>query len=342
MAINLYVESFGQFIRTNKINNTEVKKIKLNGVEYNLIPDNLYCRIGGLGGINPTNTRFYDNTIKDWTPDIITINVGGVDTQFVQFPKFYRKVTYMTGLGFSSVEISTKKLDNDYKVYPCFLKEDGITEMDYILVAVNSLASTQTLKDERTAARNKGVGFQLYDWMIHKLIQDLAVCKLETQNTNDGTGISTLLELNVADTEEAAQNEWIDGIICSKTENNIRWSVSYKPSEYSSLSALSSDIPNTYTTLFTLSTFASGNITNLTYDITHPFANFPSSSSGSQIYTQYYCDRVNLSQSTGNYPVSTNIGRAASSYGVFYTNATWLWSNITNKKVRLCYRPINE
>lgn len=121
----------------------------------------LYCTVSGLGSENPTDVVFSNNTIKNWTPEEVTIS-GNV---FVKFPKMYRKILTSSNGQITSFKISNVKEDDNFQVYPCFLKEDGITEMDYILIgkymcssnsvanSVNATYVTQTLDVGRTNAK---------------------------------------------------------------------------------------------------------------------------------------------------------------------------------------------
>jgi hypothetical protein len=324
MAYNLYING----ARTDTYNSKKISSVTLNNVEYAIQPI-LQCTVAGLGSSSPSSVTFTNNTIKDWTPEIVTFD--GVS--FAKFPTFYRKVISSADSQITSFTIADAKIDNAYQPYPCFVKEDGTTVMDYILVAVDRFSTSSTIADGRTYANQQNTtfnrsGYQLYDWMIHKLFQDLAICKLQTINTNSGSGITSLLGINWGST-----SDWIDGIASPSSDNY--WVFSYKPSCYV-------NEPSSSTTGYQAVNYArpttSGEISKLGYDTSHPFVNYPNSVVSNSSYNTYYCDQYYYS--SGSRPVRCYVAFSDSYYGVFSCYSYREWSYPYG--VRLCYRPIEN
>lgn len=298
-----------------------------------------YMTVAGLGSESPSSVTFTSSgTINFNFEEVTKLNpITGVNDVFIKIPKFYRKVVSVSSNQITSYVLADGKIDNDYKPYPCFVKEDGVTEMDYILIGkyryssntvANSVDATyvsQTITNGRTNARALGSGYQLYDWQIHKLFQDLVCCYLRTINTNDGTGFSSMFGI-----EQMTGTWWVDGIASPSSGNN--WVFSYKPSNYA-------DQPSSSTTGYQAVNYsrptASGNITKLGYDTNHPFINY-TNAVGGDTYTTYYCDRYYYG--SGSRPVRCYVGDAYAYSGVFFCRTYAAWTDPSG--VRLCYRPL--
>lgn len=321
MAYNLYING----TRTDKRNNKTISSVVINNTNYAVQPI-LQCTVAGLGSSSPSSVTFTNNTIANWTPEIVSFD--GVS--FAKFPTFYRKVVSSANSQITSFIIADAKLDNDYKPYPCFVKEDGTTVMDYVLVAVDRFSTSSTLANGRTYANQQNTtfnrsGYQLYDWQIHKLFQDLAICKLGTIDTNSGSGIASLLGINWG-----SRSDLVDGIALSDNY----WVFSYKPSNYV-------DQPSSLTTGFQATSYtiptSSNEIRKLGYDTSHPFVNYPNTVVSNSSYTTYYCDAYYL-LSGGSRPVICRVGDSNYTNGVFYCDTNNTWSIAVG--ARLCYRPI--
>ena len=300
------------------------------------------CQVSGLGSENTSNVSFIkdaDFTLAGLGITEETLN-GNV---FIKIPTMYRKIVSTNDDQITSFIISNSQVDATYYPYPCFVDESGNT-LPYIMIGkyqnknssgINSVASgsetTQDLATARTYARALGTGYQLFDWMIQRLWQDLLICFMETIDTNSGSGIDTdALGINW---NYSSSGMWVDGIIRGTTNY---WWVSYKPSAYVSLSSTSDGIPTNYVATNYMSPTSSGNIVKLGYDASQPFANYCSSASGST-YTTYYCDRFYTS--SGSRPFYSRVGRSLANLGAFYSlvNSDWSYANW----VRLCYRPLS-
>ena len=86
--------------------------------------------VSNLGAQDPRDVVFntpIDSVPKPWSE--VEFN-GDV---FIKFPKMYKKIVTVTDNQITAFEISNTKLDDDYKLYPCFIDESG-NELDYILV----------------------------------------------------------------------------------------------------------------------------------------------------------------------------------------------------------------
>ena len=86
--------------------------------------------VSHLGAQDPNTVVFNtpeDSIPKPWSE--VEFN-GDV---FIKFPKMYKKIVTVTDNQITAFEIANAKLDNDYKLYPCFIDESG-NELDYILV----------------------------------------------------------------------------------------------------------------------------------------------------------------------------------------------------------------
>ena len=294
--------------------------------------------VSNLGAQEPRFVVFntpFDSVPKPWSE--VEFN-GDV---FIKFTKMYKKIVTVTDNQITAFEIANAKLDNDYKLYPCFIDESG-NELDYILVGkymskssdtCNSVAAgnpaLQTISNGREKARARGTGYQLMDWRILRLWQDLLICAVKTVNTNSGSGITTD-ELGLY---WGGFAQSIDGFC----HIDSSWVYSNSPSKYiDSPTALSDG----YASIsgYTAPTTNFIEIKKLGYDSAQPFFNYPSEVVGNSSYNTYYCD--SYAYSPGNCPVDAEVGNTAAYFGAFscYGNSGWSYSG----NVRLCYRPISS
>lgn len=299
------------------------------------------CTVSNLGASSPSTVSFNKDigfTLQGLGIEEVT---KGTDT-FIKIPTMYRKVNTVASSQITSFTISNANLDGTYSPYSCFLDESGGL-LPYILIGKywntnrNSCVSTSqttvatmTLATGRTKAKGRGTGYQLFDWQMQKLWQDLIICFKETINTNSGTAWTTD-ELGIY---WGTQYGWIDGVI----SGGGTWRFSYKPSEYVSLSATSDTIPISYNSASYSEPTSSNQIQKLGYDSNNQFFNYPSAVSSNSSYNSYYCD--SFEYSSGNHPVRWGVGSAYASAGAFLCYAIDIWSD--NYGVRLCYRPISE
>ena len=96
--------------------------------------------VSNLGAQDPNTVVFNtpaDSVPKPWSE--VEFN-GDV---FIKFPKMYKKIVTVTDNQITAFEIANKKIDNDYKLYPCFIDENG-NELDYILVGKYETKSDTT------------------------------------------------------------------------------------------------------------------------------------------------------------------------------------------------------
>ena len=293
--------------------------------------------VSNLGAQDPNAVVFNtpaDSVQKPWSE--VEFN-GDV---FIKFPKMYKKIVTVTDNQITAFEIANKKIDNDYKLYPCFIDEGG-NELEYILVGkymskssttCNSVASgpivNQTLSNGRTRARARGTNYQLMDWRIQRLWQDLLICVMKTVNTNSGSGITT----DALGLYWSGKIQWIDGFC----RIDSSWVYSNSPTKYIDYPTALSD---GYASIsgYTAPTTSGYETKKLGYDLTQPFFNYPSEAASDSSYDTYYCDAYNYS--SGNCPVAASVGGNAAFYGAFFYRGDYYWEN--ESAVRLCYRPIS-
>lgn len=299
------------------------------------IGDYWKATVSNFGGENPSYVTFNvpaSNVAKPWSETTVNGDV------FIKFNKMYKKIVTTADNQITAFEIANAKLDNDYKLYPCFIDENS-NELDYILVGkymskssttCNSVSSgsmaTQTLSNGRTRARARGTGYQLMDWRIQRLWQDLLICAMKTVNTNSGSGITT----DALGLYWGNDGQWIDGFC----HIDSSWVYSNSPSKYiDSPTALSEG----YASIsgYTAPTTNGAEIKKLGYDSAQPFFNYPSEVISNSSFNTYYCDGYYYS--SGNRPVFAVVGVAYASDGAFYCNGNTDWSSTYG--VRLCYRP---
>lgn len=301
--------------------------------------------VSNLGAQNPNAVVFNtpaDSVPKPWSE--VEFN-GDV---FIKFPKMYKKIVTVTDNQITAFEIANAKLDDDYKLYPCFIDESG-NELDYILVGKymskskdtcnsvdsGSVVSYQTLSIARTKARARGTGYQLMDWRIHRLWQDIIICAMKTVNTNSGSGITT----DVIGFEWGSNSsQCIDGI----NRNNKTWLYSNTPSKYIDKPTADSEGWASISEYTVPTATDYGEIKKLGYDSAQPFFNYPSAIVTNSLYNSYFCDACYFPSNSSDSPF-TSVGQKYSLVGVFYFyggEGTTLIAGTTG--VRLCYRPISS
>ena len=286
--------------------------------------------VAGLGSENPDSVAFTKSSNFPTTWEEVTVNFN----VFIKFPKVYRKINTIEDNQITSFTISNLKLDNDYRIYPCFIDENG-RELDYILIGkymsnsdqdCNSLngvnAKFQTISNGRTNARSKGDGYQLMDWRIQRLCQDLVICAYGKININSGSGITT----DKLGIYWGGATQWIDGFCCDDT----MWLYSNNPSTF--INAPIAGQNNYISATCTVST--RGNIKSLGYDESEPFLNYPSAIVDNADFNTYYCDGYFYSSG----PMRCYVGGNTNYLGPFNCDFDG-WNN-TNAAVRLCYRPL--
>ena len=290
--------------------------------------------VTNLGVQNPNNVTFdvTDYAFKPWSE----VEFNG-DT-FIKFNKMYRKVLAVTDNQITSFSISNVKLDDDYVLYPCFIDEGG-NELDYILVGkymsksrdtCNSVADgnpvDQTISNGREKARARGVGYQLMDWRIQRLWQDLVICASKKIRIKDN---SSALAMDALGLYWGDASQGVDGF----SLNNGTWIYSNSPSKYI-------DNPMANSEGYTAISGYTGpgghdNIQKLGYDSNQPFFNYPSAINRDIYYSSYYCGAYH--RGSTNTPISTRVGGPYSTDGVFVCFSISAWSS--SERVRLCYRP---
>ena len=294
--------------------------------------------VSNLGAQDPNAVVF--NTPADSVPKPSSEVEFNGDV-FIKLPKMYKKIVTVTDNQITAFEIANAKLDNDYKLYPCFIDESG-NELDYILVGkymskssttCNSVASgskvNQKLSNGREKARARGAGYQIMDWRIQRLWQDLVICTYKKININSGSGITT----DTLGLEWEESGNWIDGFC----HIDSSWVYSNSPSKYidrpTALSEGYASISG-----YTAPTKNEEEIKKLGYDSTQPFFNYPSATVRNLSYKTYYCDGYKYS--SGNHPVLADVGYTLPYFGAFYCDGINDWPLAYS--VRLCYRPISS
>ena len=291
----------------------------------------------GYGNSTPTTSFSPNANLDNWTPEIVTKDG---DT-FIKIPTMYRKVGTISNNQITSFTISSWKEDNDFVPYPCFIDESG-NVLPYILIGkymTNSSSSmvskgtpgqssgkaSVTIGNARTMARNRGTGYMLYDWQIHKLWQDLICAKYKTININSGSGITT----DKLGVEWENSGGWVDGVVKDETT----WVVCDKPSKYVDTATSST---TDYNAISYAAPSTSNEISKLGYDSNKPFFNFPSEVVSNSNYNTYYCDQYYYS--SGNRPVYCYVGYTRADGGAFGCGTYLDWSGTSG--ARLCFRPL--
>lgn len=311
-------------------------------IVYQVQEEGKKCTTSNLGASDPSTVEFTKGvgfTTQGLGIEEITFNG---DT-FIKIPTMYRKVNSVSDNQITSFTIANSKIDNDYEPYSCFVDERGYI-LPYILIgkywntSANSCVSTTnsvsparvTTAVGRTNARARGAGYQLFDWQMKKLWQDLMICLKENIDINAGTAW-TYDELGIYWNTDAQSYGWIDGVIGSSGT----WYFCMKPSKYASLTNITDTIPSDYVSVsYAQPTSSAMEIKALGYDANHSFFNFPSDVVSNSNYNTYYCD--GYWYAADSHPIVARVGGAAS-YGAFMTVSNDAWTNTNG--VRLCYRP---
>lgn len=303
----------------------------------------------GLGSRNPKDVKFVktDNFPTSWEEVTVDSDV------FIKFPKIYRKINRVEPdpvykcPQITSFTISNFKIDDDYKPYPCFVDENG-QELDYILVGkYMSKSSTvcnsvrdgdpamQTIATGRTNARAKGAGYQLIDWRIQRLWQDLMICSMETLDPDP----ETMAEADILGIYWGGGIQYFDGAV-GKVDG--KYLCSNFPSKY--IDNPTEDSDGYVATSYTATGVPGGAISVLGYDNAEgmEFFNFAGGESGASGYDEYYCCefRAFYNVTYGPMYAQPTSTETPKSFGIFYTYMfdTGEWGEET--PVRLCYRPI--
>ena len=289
--------------------------------------------VAGLGNEAPSTVTFTTSGATfDWN---FAEETDANNNIFIKIPTMYRKVNTVIDGQITSFSISDQQADNGYEPYPCFV--DGNNVLPYVWIgkyqcsstsvanSVNGTRATQTLAVGRTNAQALGTGYQLYDWQLQKLFVDLAMMKAQSVNFNSGTTITNYLGI-----EHLDKACWVDGIY----HNDTTWYACNDPSKYVSSPSSSQD---GYSSLSYAAPTGSGTeIKALGYDSNNPFVNYPSLDVSNSSMNTYYCDAYYYS--SGSHPVSSNVGNANASYGLWYCHANVDWS--FTRGVRLCKKPL--
>ena len=299
--------------------------------------------VSGLGSENPESVTFIkDNNFTAAGLGVEEITVDG--DVFIKIPTMYRKINTVVENQITSYTISNTKVDNTYEPYPVFIDEDGVTVMPYVLIgkywntSTSSLiSSTETtsaaymvLADNRLLARNRGTGYQLYDWMFWKLWQDLEIVLAEKIDINAGTSF-TYDSLGIY---WATVPCWVDGI----SHNGGTLIVSSQPTKYTDEPTINT--VGYYSIGYSLATTSNSEIKALGYDTNHPFVNMPNIVINNSNYNTYYCDGY-FYNSSGSRPITTAVCSTGSpiTRGAFFVGGSDKWNN--GYPGRLCYRPVS-
>ena len=244
---------------------------------------------------------------------------------FIKIPKFYIKKQKLAAQTWT-YQISKVKVDDDYYLPACFVDEATNTVLPYILVGkynanlngtqLESKTGTvplvlQDIAYFRTAARVNGAGYQLLDIHTWDAIQTLfyvefatldsqsimagytASISLETSPTGTAdsipkTGSPTsntngLYAMKYRGIENLYGNTWqfVDGI---NIQNNEAY-VSKDANTYAS-----DTFSGSYERVGYTNNNADGWVTEMGYDVNHPYVNLPTSitETGTSIYNDYY------------------------------------------------------
>lgn len=292
--------------------------------------------VSNLGVSNYSSVNFVKDSDFPTTFEEVTFN-GDV---FIKIPTMYKKVNAVSNSQITSFTIATGKIDDSYVPYPCFLDESG-SLLPYVLMGkylndsssrMQSVSNTSptslTIGAARTLARNRGVGYQLYDWMFQRLWQDLIIVAMSTINTNSGSGLKT----DKFGVYWGTSGIWIDGIC----HNSGVLAASYKPSKYIDEATTSTDGYVSVGYNLTTTTSSDQCISKLGYDVNNPFVNYPSATVTNSSFNTYYCDKYYYS--SGNRPFSSVVGDASAVSGAFGCYVAFGWTSTYG--VRLCYRPL--
>lgn len=286
--------------------------------------------VSGLGNSDPTLTRTFDNVGKTYS---INSSAGTITTDFdtefnfetvvqdgntmIKIPTFYKRFDTITNNQITAFSMSKTKVNDDFKPYPCFVKQDGSgAVMDYILVSKGKATGSSskatcvsgsaplvsvTRAQMRTAARANGAGWQQFDWMVLQLLRDLFCVVFATTNSqliftgrtsaSDATtvggtwNISTPCGWNTT----TMQNRFfgIEDVFGNVHElcDGVTFSGAtiYSTTDYNKFADTANNMVNSGSRAT-----SNGSISALTYNTAQPFLNYPSAVSDGE--TQYYCD----------------------------------------------------
>ena len=301
----------------------------------------LHATVSGLGSEDPSDVSF---TVDS---GFTVAGIGIEQTEFngdtfIKIPTLYRKVNTVVDNQITSFTVSTVKDDNSYLPYPCFVKEDGVTIMPYILIGkywntsassfvstwpgIPDTSSTMNLDTARTRAAARGVGYQSFDWMMQRLWQDLIIIFKRRVDTNSGYAWS----YDDMDIRWEGDGCWVDGW----TQNSGSLVVSYCPTKYTTGATSSTD---GYTSIsYSLPTTNGIEIQKLGYDPNNPFVNYPSAGIAGSNWDTYYCDAYYYR--SGSYARFFDPAMGDVTCGAFECDGAY--NPVYRFYVRLCYRPI--
>lgn len=298
--------------------------------------------VSNLGASSPSSVTFdVVAGVSGYTPWGETEFNGD---KFIKFNTIYRQVLSSSSGQITKFKLSNYQTMSSQHIYPCFVDENA-NELDYILVgkyqssstttcnSVSTSSAHQTIANGRAKARARGAGYQLMDWRIQRLIQDLLICELKTVNTNDGSWVKYYaLGMYWGDNGEG---QWIDGI----SVNGSQYLYSNTPSKYVN-SPTSSTSGYSAMSGYSAPNAGGFEIMKLGYDATQSFFNYPSATTD-VAYTTYYCDYYYYTSDLGSRPVGTIVDGTWAGFGVYDCRALYDWSH-SDYTVRLCYRPIKS
>lgn len=295
--------------------------------------------VSNLGAENPANVSFVSEIDDNFVPwEELTFNG---DT-FIKFPKMYRKIVTVTSNQITSFIIANKKLDSEYELYPCFIDESG-NELDYILIGKylfdsnTQATSTSTNKvamaigTARPLAQARGIGYQLYDWRMHRLWQDIAMCVAKSVNPYFGRTVDNL---------GIHWDLWympLDGTGLNIGGNGVFY-FSNSPTKYVDNPTTTSE---SYSKLsYNLST-TNGCVKELGYDSNNKFCNLPKTSITNENYDTYYGARY-LAASNNNILLRVMPVRLQTGGFSIYNTSYYIPTQYSQVGNRLCYRPIQQ
>lgn len=299
------------------------------------------CTVSNLGSSSPSSVLF--NKDAGFTPANLGIEevTKGTDV-FIKIPTMYRKVEATSNGQITAFTIANSKRDSSYEPYSCFVDENGAV-LEYILIGkywntqANGCVSTGTttlapltLATARGYATAKGSGYQLFDWQMQKLWQDLIICFKATVNTNTGSGW-TYDEMGIYWTTTYGN---IDGVISI----DLAWYVVNKPSKYYLLQTTSPSLSDYIAIGYNCPSSGGSEIKKLGYDSNNPFFSFPNDELENFDFNTYYCDF--LTNGAGNRLVATRAGGNDRGSGAFSCLANVSDGSAGNNN-RLCYRPVS-
>lgn len=288
--------------------------------------------ITGLGNSSPTSQVYTRDEGFPTSFEEVTDSFGNI---FIKIPTMYRKVDSVVDNQITAFTMSTAKVDDTYEPYSVFVKPNGEV-MPYVLIgkycsdsatqmrSTASGASTFTINNARTYAKNLGAGYQIYDWQFQKLFVDLALLIGQKVDFNNGIGLTNYLGIY-----NLNRFIFIDGA----TQQDKNWIIAYDPNKYI-------NNPNSSTDGYVALNYNydDGKVVKLGYDVNHPFFNYPTQGTNDTAYDTYYCDATGGNSNTN--PIYTNTGRSQANDGLWSFSMNDNWS--VTVCARLCYRPLDE